>query len=109
MLPALVSVTTPQADLLLMVKPQFEVGKDRLGAGGVVRDTVLHADAVLTVVDAAADLGLALQAVVASPLPGPSGNVEYFVHLAADRPAEEETIRTMVANAIAAGPAGDPR
>ncbi|QOR72219.1 TlyA family RNA methyltransferase [Ruania alkalisoli] len=102
-LPALWSVATPEADLLLMVKPQFEVGKERLGSGGVVRDTALHADAVHTVVAAAAELGLGLRAAVASPLPGPSGNVEYFVHLHAGPGTDPES---MIAHAIATGPAG---
>ncbi|CAM3653532.1 TlyA family RNA methyltransferase [Occultella aeris] len=107
-LPALVGAVAPDADFLLMVKPQFEVGRERLGSGGVVRDVALHADAVRTVARAAAELGLALRAVVASPLPGPSGNVEYFVHLRAGDgvfPTPEE-IDAMIAVAIENGPAG---
>jgi 23S rRNA (cytidine1920-2'-O)/16S rRNA (cytidine1409-2'-O)-methyltransferase len=80
-LPALVACVRDGGDLVPMVKPQFEVGKDRLGSGGVVRDPELRAESVLGVIDAAAKLGLALRGVVASPLPGPSGNVEYFVWL----------------------------
>ena len=80
-LPALLSCTTEDADLVPMVKPQFEVGKDRLGSGGVVRDPQLRADAVLEVIAEAAKLGLAVRGVVASPLPGPAGNVEYFLWL----------------------------
>ncbi len=87
-MPALLDCTEPDGDLVLMVKPQFEVGRERLGAGGVVRDPALRADAVAGVVDAAAALGWELAGVVASPLPGPSGNVEYFVHL---RAAEAQT------------------
>jgi 23S rRNA (cytidine1920-2'-O)/16S rRNA (cytidine1409-2'-O)-methyltransferase len=75
-LPALVACGDPQADLVLMVKPQFEVGRERLGAGGVVRDPALRADAVRAVAAAAAELGLGIAGVTASPLPGPSGNVE---------------------------------
>ncbi|WP_415803553.1 TlyA family RNA methyltransferase, partial [Isoptericola cucumis] len=71
-------VLRPGAHALLLVKPQFEVGRERLGAGGVVRDTALQVDAVATVVRAAAGHGLAARAVVPSPLPGPSGNREYF-------------------------------
>ncbi|MGW8564942.1 TlyA family RNA methyltransferase [Isoptericola sp. NPDC055881] len=74
----LAAVLGPSAHALLLVKPQFEVGRDRLGSGGVVRDTGLHVDAVGAVVRAAAQHGLAAQAVVPSPLPGPSGNREYF-------------------------------
>jgi 23S rRNA (cytidine1920-2'-O)/16S rRNA (cytidine1409-2'-O)-methyltransferase len=80
-LPALVACAAPGADLVLMVKPQFEVGRDRLGAGGVVRDQALRREAVASVADAAAELRLGVAGVVASPLPGPSGNVEYFLWL----------------------------
>jgi 23S rRNA (cytidine1920-2'-O)/16S rRNA (cytidine1409-2'-O)-methyltransferase len=79
-LPALVRCATPDADFVVMVKPQFEVGKDQIG-GGVVRDPALRAAAVGTVAQAAADLGLGVAGVSASPLPGPSGNVEYFLWL----------------------------
>jgi 23S rRNA (cytidine1920-2'-O)/16S rRNA (cytidine1409-2'-O)-methyltransferase len=82
-LPALTACTVPDGDLLLMVKPQFEVGRDRVGAGGVVRDAGLRAEAVLAVAAAAAQLGLGTEAVVASPLPGPRGNVEFFIWLRA--------------------------
>jgi 23S rRNA (cytidine1920-2'-O)/16S rRNA (cytidine1409-2'-O)-methyltransferase len=83
-LPALTRCALPGADLLPMVKPQFEVGRDRLGAGGVVRDPALRADAVLTVARAAAELGWGTAGVVASPLPGPAGNVEFFLWLRQD-------------------------
>jgi 23S rRNA (cytidine1920-2'-O)/16S rRNA (cytidine1409-2'-O)-methyltransferase len=83
-LPALTRCALPGADLLPMVKPQFEVGRDRLGAGGVVRDPALRADAVLTVARAAAGLGWGTAGVVASPLPGPAGNVEFFLWLRQD-------------------------
>jgi 23S rRNA (cytidine1920-2'-O)/16S rRNA (cytidine1409-2'-O)-methyltransferase len=72
------------------VKPQFEVGRDRLGAGGVVRDLSHRADAVATVARAAADLGWGTAGVVASPLPGPAGNVEFFLWLRRDAPPPDE-------------------
>jgi 23S rRNA (cytidine1920-2'-O)/16S rRNA (cytidine1409-2'-O)-methyltransferase len=77
---------TPDADYAVMVKPQFEVGKDRVGAGGVVRDPALRAGAVRDVAAHAATLGLGVRGVTASPLPGPSGNVEYFLWLRAGSP-----------------------
>ncbi|GEA90176.1 TlyA family RNA methyltransferase [Cellulomonas cellasea] len=80
-LPALAGVAADGADLVVMVKPQFEVGRERLGSGGVVRDPGLRAEAVLTVARAAVALGLRVVDVCASPLPGPSGNVEFFVWL----------------------------
>jgi 23S rRNA (cytidine1920-2'-O)/16S rRNA (cytidine1409-2'-O)-methyltransferase len=103
-LPALVRCAAPGADLALMVKPQFEVGRERLGSGGVVRDTALHAEAVRTVAAAAWTLGVGVLGVTASPLPGPSGNVEYFVWLRAGGPPLDEE---ELARAIAEGPAGD--
>ncbi len=69
----------PEADYLLMVKPQFEVGKSALGKGGVVRDPQQRADAVTKVAEFAASQGLVVWAIEASPLPGPAGNVEYFL------------------------------
>ncbi|GAB3507559.1 TlyA family RNA methyltransferase [Amycolatopsis cihanbeyliensis] len=80
-LPALLACTAERADLLPMVKPQFEVGRQRLGSGGVVRDPELRVEAVSTVLTEATALGLRPAGVVASPLPGPSGNVEYFAWL----------------------------
>lgn len=78
-LDALVSVTDPAGDLVLMVKPQFEVGKERVGRGGVVRDDALRTEAVESVAAAADHLGWGARAVTTSPLPGPSGNVEFFL------------------------------
>ena len=81
-LAALIRSSTPEADLVLMVKPQFEVGRERLGAGGVVREPDLRSAAVGEVAEAAyTDHGLGVVAVTASPLPGPMGNVEYFLWL----------------------------
>ncbi|MDT0445653.1 TlyA family RNA methyltransferase [Streptomyces johnsoniae] len=86
-LPALVRCAAPGADFVLMVKPQFEVGRERLGSGGVVRSPQLRAEAVRTVARHAAGHGLGVAGVTASPLPGPSGNVEYFLWLCAGAPA----------------------
>jgi 23S rRNA (cytidine1920-2'-O)/16S rRNA (cytidine1409-2'-O)-methyltransferase len=80
-LPALTACASPDADFVLLVKPQFEVGKGRVGAGGVVRDHALRAEAVSGVAAAAAARGLGVAGVTASPLPGPAGNVEYFLWL----------------------------
>jgi 23S rRNA (cytidine1920-2'-O)/16S rRNA (cytidine1409-2'-O)-methyltransferase len=100
-LPALQRCTTPDADLLVMVKPQFEVGRERLGSGGVVRDPALRAQAVQAVADAAAGLGLGTRGVVASPLPGPSGNVEYFLWV---RSGADLLDPERLATAVAEGP-----
>ena len=100
-LPALLGVATPDADLVLMVKPQFEVGRGRLGKGGVVRDPEQRASAVMTVADAGWELGVGTAGCVASPLPGPTGNVEYFLWL---RRGAAAPGREQIEGAVAAGP-----
>jgi 23S rRNA (cytidine1920-2'-O)/16S rRNA (cytidine1409-2'-O)-methyltransferase len=89
-LPALVACAAPDADFVLLVKPQFEVGKGRVGAGGVVRESTDRSAAVRRVTAAAGQLGLGVQGVTASPLPGPAGNVEYFVWLRRGAPPLDE-------------------
>lgn len=103
-LPALTACASQQGDLLPMVKPQFEVGKRRVGAGGVVRDPELRAESVSGVVADAAELGWGLRAVVASPLPGPSGNVEYFVWLRRGPALAESDSSELIRAAVAGGP-----
>ncbi|MDN6438724.1 TlyA family RNA methyltransferase [Corynebacterium nuruki] len=106
-LPALAACIRDGGDLLPMVKPQFEVGRDRLGHGGVVRSPELRAEVTLNVAREALKNGLSTKAVTASPLPGPSGNVEYFLWLVKDggesAPGDEELL-TMVETAIEEGP-----
>ncbi len=93
-LPALVATATPEADFVLLVKPQFEVGKGRVGAGGVVRDTTDRSASIEKVAGAAAGLGLGVQGITASPLPGPAGNVEYFLWLRRGAPPlDQEQLR----------------
>lgn len=72
------AVAAPGAQMLLLVKPQFEVGRERLGSGGVVRDAKARQAAVDCVLAEAGTLGWTLREVRESVLPGPSGNVEYF-------------------------------
>jgi 23S rRNA (cytidine1920-2'-O)/16S rRNA (cytidine1409-2'-O)-methyltransferase len=100
-LPAVAALMRPGTDALLLVKPQFEVGRGRLGSGGVVRDAALHVGSVVGVAQAAATAGLSVRAVVPSPLPGPSGNREYFCWL---RPsgAPVDDLATLTAAAQAA-------
>ncbi len=100
-LPALVRAAAPDADLLPMVKPQFEAGPARVGKGGVVRDPQVWSDALAGVVAVAADLGLDLVGAVPSPAPGPAGNVEFFLHLRRGRAAADA--EAVIAGAVAAG------
>ncbi|RJQ73065.1 TlyA family RNA methyltransferase [Pseudonocardiaceae bacterium YIM PH 21723] len=101
-LPALLECCGPDADLVPMIKPQFEVGKDRLGSGGVVRSPELRAEVVGEVLTAATELGLTCHGVTASPLPGPSGNVEYFGWLR--RGTARGDLSELIADAVQKGP-----
>ena len=107
-IPALVGAADPRADFLLLVKPQFEVGKERLGSGGVVRDTSLHAWAMRKVADCAAANGLSVAGAAPSPLPGPAGNVEYFLYMrAGDADSSCANVDAAIEQAVAQGPAGE--
>jgi 23S rRNA (cytidine1920-2'-O)/16S rRNA (cytidine1409-2'-O)-methyltransferase len=101
-LPALLSCVAMDGDALLLVKPQFEAGRDAVGSGGVVRDPAVRAEAVRRVAAAATELGWGTAGVTASPLPGPAGNVEYFLWLRRGLPDLDSG---ELAAAIEAGPA----
>jgi 23S rRNA (cytidine1920-2'-O)/16S rRNA (cytidine1409-2'-O)-methyltransferase len=79
-LPGAVECAAPGADLLILVKPQFELEREDVGKGGIVRETELHEKAIAKVRKAAAELGLQCVGVAASRLAGAEGNQEYFLH-----------------------------
>jgi 23S rRNA (cytidine1920-2'-O)/16S rRNA (cytidine1409-2'-O)-methyltransferase len=108
---ALAAVARPDADFLLMVKPQFEIGRERLGHGGVVRDPGQHVETVEAVARCALGLGLGVHGVAASPLPGPAGNVEYFLAMRADHPRALAggQLHDAIVEAVEHGPAGSGR
>jgi len=112
-LPALGRLLQAQRrEALLLVKPQFEVGKERVGKGGVVRDPAAHADAIEGVITAARAEGWRACGLVASPITGPAGNHEYLLWLrsgdwaeqeqAAELAPTEDSIRRLVALTLAA-------
>jgi 23S rRNA (cytidine1920-2'-O)/16S rRNA (cytidine1409-2'-O)-methyltransferase len=78
--PSLVRCTTADADLVLLVKPQFEAGRERVGKGGIVRDAAVHRAVLQRVRDDLAGAGARAIAVTASPLRGADGNLEFFLH-----------------------------
>ncbi len=78
--PSLLALTTAAADFVLLVKPQYEAGRARLGRRGIVRDPAVHAAVLREVVAGLAEAGLGVRAVTPSPLRGADGNVEFLVH-----------------------------
>jgi 23S rRNA (cytidine1920-2'-O)/16S rRNA (cytidine1409-2'-O)-methyltransferase len=79
-LPAIVPITRPGANFLVLIKPQFELERRQVGKGGVVRDAALHEKAVASVTATAAALGLEIVGVRASRITGTEGNQEFFLH-----------------------------
>lgn len=102
-LPAVLACCAPRFDALVMVKPQFEVGRERIGKGGVVRDPALRRGALVSVVESTRGLGASFMGFASSGLPGPKGNLETFAWLAeAGRPGAIEDVE---AAALAVEPA----
>ncbi|HEX3326973.1 MAG TPA: TlyA family RNA methyltransferase [Actinomycetota bacterium] len=83
-LPALIAIAEPGADFVVLVKPQFELDRRSVGPRGVVRSADAWRRAIRSVAAAGQDLGLGIAGACASPLPGPAGNREFFLHLRGD-------------------------
>ena len=79
--PVLAEVLAPRGDVIALVKPQFEAGRDDVGEGGIVRDPVIHQRVVEQVTSYAAEVGLRRSGLVESPITGSEGNVEFLLHL----------------------------
>lgn len=80
-LPALTELVKPDGDLVVLVKPQFEAGREHVRRGGVVKDPRVHERVLADVAEfAAKELGLSVQGATHSPLKGPAGNIEFFLH-----------------------------
>jgi len=98
---ALATVVRPGADALVLVKPQFEVGRAQVGHGGLVQEPELHRQALRDVAVAAQGLGFGVRAACASPVTGAEGNREFFVHLVAGAaPLPDEEVAALVRKAV---------
>ncbi|WP_414578072.1 TlyA family RNA methyltransferase [Anabaena sp. CCY 9402-a] len=103
-LPAVWRLTQPPREAVLLVKPQFEVGKSRVGKKGVVRDPVDQADAIFQVLRVANELGWKYKGLTWSPITGPAGNIEYLLWLGTESetpPPDLSSIKQMTQSAIA--------
>jgi 23S rRNA (cytidine1920-2'-O)/16S rRNA (cytidine1409-2'-O)-methyltransferase len=80
-LPPTLALLTPQAEVIALIKPQFEAGQEDVGKGGVVRDSRVHQRVLQETLGLAPTLGLTVAGLIASPLLGPAGNVEFLVWL----------------------------
>jgi 23S rRNA (cytidine1920-2'-O)/16S rRNA (cytidine1409-2'-O)-methyltransferase len=101
-LPPVLKLLQPGWDAVVLVKPQFEAGREDVGKGGVVRDAGIHGRVLRDVVDAALGWGASTVGVVDSGLPGPKGNREFFVHLIdSDEPLLLDDIDDRIRDAVA--------
>jgi 23S rRNA (cytidine1920-2'-O)/16S rRNA (cytidine1409-2'-O)-methyltransferase len=87
-LPALRGILAPGADVVVLVKPQFEVGRREVGRGGIVKDSALHRRVLREVAYAAQEMGYSVRGACASALSGAEGNREFFLHLVAGAPPD---------------------
>jgi 23S rRNA (cytidine1920-2'-O)/16S rRNA (cytidine1409-2'-O)-methyltransferase len=89
LIPPLLSLFQEDISIIALIKPQFEVGKGKVGKGGVVRDPALHNEVIEDIIDFCADLGLQSKGVTPSPILGPKGNTEFLVHLVSTKKEQE--------------------
>ena len=80
-LPAVKALLVPGADLVCLIKPQFEAGRDAVGKKGVVRDSGVHCQVIRGILDFAPQIGLSVMGLDFSPIKGPEGNIEYICHM----------------------------
>lgn len=80
-LPAVKQLLIPGADLVCLIKPQFEAGRDEVGKKGVVRDSKVHCEVIHNILNFVSEIGLSVQGLDYSPIKGPEGNIEYICHL----------------------------
>ena len=91
-LPAIQKLLKPTGQVLCLIKPQFEAGREKVGKRGVVRDDCVHEEVIETVLKVAREYGYAVQHLSFSPIKGPNGNIEYLAHYLFG--AEEQEIPT---------------
>lgn len=89
-----------RADVIALIKPQFEAGKGQVGKGGVVRDPQIHRRVLLDVLSGAEAAGYGVRGLAPSPLKGPAGNIEFLVWLSAQRDSPAAALEELVAAAI---------
>ena len=101
-LPVVFDVLTDSGEVVALIKPQFEAGREHVGKKGVVRDKKIHAAVIEKVLNFAAGVGFAVMGLDFSPVKGPEGNIEYLAHLAKNSSAIDVEILSTVESAHAA-------
>jgi 23S rRNA (cytidine1920-2'-O)/16S rRNA (cytidine1409-2'-O)-methyltransferase len=94
-LPKAVELIKASGEILALIKPQFEAGKEKVGKKGVVRDPAVHKEVILKVLNLALILGLKIKGLDFSPITGPEGNIEYLAYLVKDISGSEATLNSL--------------
>lgn len=105
-LPPAAGWLSPRGQLVALVKPQFEAGREQVGKGGVVRDPAVHRQVLRQVIDAAGESGLRPAGLIRSPLTGPKGNVEFLLWLRMDIERPGTAPEQLIESALDVGPDG---
>jgi 23S rRNA (cytidine1920-2'-O)/16S rRNA (cytidine1409-2'-O)-methyltransferase len=90
-----VELIKASGEILALIKPQFEAGKEKVGKKGVVRDPAVHKEVILKVLNLALILGLKIKGLDFSPITGPEGNIEYLAYLVKDISGSEATLNSL--------------
>ncbi|MCC7532132.1 MAG: TlyA family RNA methyltransferase [Candidatus Melainabacteria bacterium] len=97
--PVLLSMNTEKCEFVILVKPQFEAGRQFVGHGGVIRDPAVHLDVLETAGEKSRALGLFLHALSYSPIKGPKGNIEFLLYLSSEHTQTEFDLSSVVESA----------
>lgn len=95
-LPAVIKCLKPDGEIIALIKPQFEAGKDKVGKKGVVRDPNVHQDVLISIVNDSEKMGLFASGLTYSPIKGPQGNIEYLIWLKRDRNYKEHKLKSFI-------------
>ncbi len=99
-LPAVKAMLKPDGQVVALIKPQFEAGKEKVGKKGVVRDPKVHLEVIHKVIDTAREMEFVTKELTFSPVKGPEGNIEYLVWLTKDKDATDNVTDEVMANTV---------
>ena len=99
-LPAVKAMLKPDGQVVALIKPQFEAGKEKVGKKGVVRDPKVHLEVIHKVIDTAREMEFVTKELTFSPVKGPEGNIEYLVWLTKDREAADNVTDEVMASTV---------
>lgn len=99
-LPAVKAMLKPDGQVVALIKPQFEAGKEKVGKKGVVRDPKVHLEVIHKVIDTARDMEFVTKELTFSPVKGPEGNIEYLVWLTKDKDADDNVTDEVMASTV---------